>query len=477
VAELTEFGNVLGYEGICAAIAATHDQPIRLYLTVPPLVALLPHLEIFTPTLAQYRELLSRPEILGLGELYWTQLLAGDDRLLSLIELTHQSGKVVEGHGAGARGRRLQAYAVAGVSSDHEPITAEEGLERLRAGQTFMARHGEIRQDLEVLAAAWQQTADLRRITLVTDTIGAESLLEDGYLERNVQRAIDLGLEPARAVQMATINVAEHFKIGADVGSITPGRYADLLVVPDERTIKPGLVLCGGRLVAENGKLLQEPRKVNWPSAFFSSVHRSHLPEPGDFRVTADARGSVRVRAIHCRTGLVTEEAELELPVVDGELHADPASGVLKVVAIDRAFGTDGIFTGFITSYGLQRGAVASTMTWDSPLIVGISADERDLELAVARLFQTQGGAAVYLDGSLKAELQAPLAGLASEAPLASIASDLGQLRSTLHALGAVWPNPLLTLDVLTTASIPFFRITDRGYVNLKTGDHVGLFV
>lgn len=496
ITEITELGSVLGYQALRAAIDGLAGQPIKLFATLPPLAALMPHAESVAPSVEQYRGLLARPEGLGLGEVYWGNLVRGDQRLAALVESALQAGKVAEGHGAGARGPKLQAYVCAGISSDHEPITAEDGLERLRLGLTFMARDGEIRQDLEAIAPIWQEPRDLRRMALVTDGVGAEMLLEHGYLERNVQKAIDLGLEPARAVQMVTLNVAEHFKIDADVGAIAPGRCADFVLVPDERTIRPSLVLNDGRVVARDGELLEQPRPLEWPRRFFKTIGRKRLLKPEDFRVgapltpwvfsrpplppTRGERGqssAVRVRAIECVTGLVTQEAEIELPVRDGEVLADPEAGILKVAAIDRMLRTEALFVGFVKGYGLMRGAVASSITWDSQCLIVIGADERDMAMAVNRLIHINGGAAVCADERLLADFEAPLGGVLSQAPIPEIAKSLKEIRAALHALASPWPNPLLTAEVLTTASISFFRITDRGYARVKTGEAVGLFL
>jgi adenine deaminase len=477
VTEITELGSIFGYAGIVAALEALRDQPIKLFATVPPLVALLPHMEAIAPSLEEYRELLGRPEVVGLGELYWGPLIRGDERLLELVEATLEAGKVAEGHAAGCRGARFQAYAAAGISSDHEPITAEEGRERLELGQWFLSRNGEIRQDLPAYAPLWRDARlDLRRMALATDSVGAEWLLEKGSVDHNAREAIGLGLEPARAIQMVTLNVAEHFRLDHRLGAIAPGRDADLLLVEDERELRPLRVYSGGRLVAERGRLLVEPRPVTWPRGFAGSVRRRRLPRPDDLRVSADGAASRRVRLIECVSGLVTQEAEAELGPVDSELVADPAAGILKVAAFDRLLRTEARFVGFIRGYGLQRGAIATSMTWDAQCLVAIGATDRDMALAIDRLIDTQGGASVFVDGDLVAELIAPLWGTASRAPLPEIAETLAHLRRTLQQLGSPWSNPLLTADVLTTASIPFFRITDRGYVRLRTGEQVGLF-
>ena len=477
VTEITELGSLFGYAGIVGALEVMTGQPIKMFATVPPLVALLPHMESIAPTLEQYRELLARPDVVGLGELYWGPLVRGDERLLNLIETTLEAGKVAEGHAAGCRGARLQAYAAAGISSDHEPITPEEARERLALGQWHLARHGEIRQDLEAFAPLWRDAAlDLRRMALATDSVGAEWLFERGTVDHNAREATRLGLEPARAIQMVTLNVAEHFKLDHRLGAIAPGRDADLLVVEDERELRPKQVYSAGQLVAEAGRLVVEPRPASWPRAFFSSVRRRRLPRPDDLRVSAEGATIRRVRAIDCVSGLVTQEAEVELSAVDGQLLADPDGGLLKVAAFDRLLRTEARFVGFLRGYGLRRGAIATSMTWDAQCLVAIGANDRDMALAIDRLIDTQGGASVFVEGALVAEVIAPLGGMTSLDPLPALVERLTHLRQTLQDLGSPWPNPLLTADVLTTASIPFFRITDRGYVRLRTGEQAGLF-
>ena len=198
ITEITELGNVEGDLGLKAALDALLEQPIKLFATLPPLVALLPHMESVAPSLEQYRELLARPEVLGLGEVYWGPVTRGDERLLSLIESTLALGKVVEGHGAGAHGPKLQSYVCAGISSDHEPITAETGLERLWLGQTLMVRDGEIRQDLEALAPLWQAARPSANGPGDGQRWTGSSSSSTAIFERKVERAIELGLGAVR---------------------------------------------------------------------------------------------------------------------------------------------------------------------------------------------------------------------------------------------------------------------------------------
>jgi adenine deaminase len=183
--------------------------------------------------LNEVRRLLGRKEVLGLGEVYWGPALAGDKQALDIMAETLKAGKKIEGHSAGASSNKLQAYAALGVTSDHEPIAAEEALERLRLGMSVMIREGEIRRDLEAISRIKDRQIDFRRLSMSTDGIGPLQLTTSGFMDYLVRKAIALGIPPVQAIQMATLNVAEHFDLEDFIGGIAPGRFADILIVPD----------------------------------------------------------------------------------------------------------------------------------------------------------------------------------------------------------------------------------------------------
>lgn len=479
ITETTELGSVVGLDGMIAAIEAFSDQPIKIFCTAAPLCGPAPFTEEIAPSLDQMRALLARNEVVGIGEIYWANLLRYDQRLLELIVSSRRYGKAIEGHAAGAKGAKLLAYACAGVSSCHEPITAEEALERLRLGFHVMIREGEVRRDLEAISAIWQKPVSLRRLILVTDSVGPSRLIEQGYIGHVVRKAIALGLEPIKAIQMCTLNVAEHFRLDSDIGSIAPGRCADLLLIPDLRTIKPSLVISNGKAIAREGKLLVEPRRPNYPQALYRTVRMKKPFSAEDFVISLKGASSAscKARAIELVTRLVTREAEVDVPVREGVLRPDPNEDLLTVAAIDRVKETGQVFCGFLKGFGPRSGACATTMCWDSQCMVVVGADPSDMASAANRLVEIQGGAVVVSGGKRLAEFQAPIGGILSQAPITQIASELEAIDSALSRLGARFEQPLLTLDVLTTAAIPHFRITERGYVRLKDGKLVDLFV
>ncbi|MDR7435939.1 MAG: adenine deaminase C-terminal domain-containing protein [Armatimonadota bacterium] len=479
VTELTEMASILGVLGITAMLDALAGQPISFFATLPPLAAVAEFLEEGVPPVQYYRDLFLREDVVGLGEIYWGNLVLREDlRLLHLAHEAHRAGKVVEGHAAGARGQRLAAYVASGISSCHEPITAEEALERLRLGVYWMARDGEIRRDLDAFAPLWcQGNLELRHMILVTDSVGPRRLFRDGYLDRTLRRAIALGLDPVKAIQATTLNVAEHFRLDHLIGGIAPGRQADMILVDDLRNFRPWRVYCRGRLIAREGQLVVEPRSITFPGEAYQSVRLARPAEPQDFKVAAPLQeGEVRVRVIEMVTHLVTREGEARLPVHGGEVHIDREQDVIKVAALERCRGSGERFVGFVRGFGLQRGALASTMAWDSPCMVVVGTDARDMAVAVNRVAEIQGGAVVVDSGHVVAEFCAPIAGIMSPAPLPEIVEALDKVEQTMRHLGSALEDPLLGAEVLTTAAIPHLRLTQRGYARLRDGQLLGLF-
>jgi adenine deaminase len=337
-----------------------------------------------------------------------------------------------------------------------------------------MVRHGGVRRDVENVAPLWSEPLDWRRLILVTDSVDAVGLRDRGYLDRVVQRAIDTGLDPVRAIQAATLNVAEHFRLDHRLGAIAPGREADLALLPDARTIRPTLVLSRGRIVARDGAALVRARRHHYPAWLQDTVR---LPGPATaewFRLPAPPAGA-RVRALTFGEGLVTAESWLDAPEGDDALAARPADDVAKLVCIDRQAGDAARFMGLARGFGLHAGACATTTGWDAACITAIAADDDDLALAVNRVVALRGGVVVCAGGRVVAELPTPVAGIWCAGDVAAVAAADEELVAALRHLGVSHPRPLLALDILTTGAIPHLRITPRGYVRLRDGALLGL--
>ncbi|TET53834.1 MAG: adenine deaminase [Desulfobacteraceae bacterium] len=424
------------------------------------------------------KKLLLRDDILGLGETYWQIALQQQDEYLPVFEQALQSGKRLEGHSAGAKGKKLMAYVVPGISSCHEPIDAEEVLERLRMGLHVMVREGSIRSDLAAISKIKDAGIDLRRLILVTDGIGPGELLDKGYLECVVQKAIQCGFDPVHAIQMVTINVAEYFYLDGIIGGIAPGKYADMVIIPDPKTIKAEYVISKGKIIAKQGDLLVSARRHTFSAQSLNSIHLSREFEPADFSLPVEKDAThVNVRVIDQVTDLVTKELIMSVPVIDGEIRSDVSKDILKVAAIDRRYVPGKTFVGLIRGFGLRAGAIACSAAWDTSDIIVVGENGEDMAGAVNRIYALQGGVAVCVKGQILAEIPMPIFGIMCDMPVPMIAQRVEEIGRTMQDLGFPFDDPLLTINTLTTAAIPFLRICEEGLVNLKDGKTLGLLV
>jgi len=476
ITETSDIGSVLCYEGVIQFLASIKNQPVKVFITVPPLVTLSPVTEEHATTVPQLRRLLRRKDVLGLGEVYWGDVVNGNRRVLDLIAETVRQGKKVEGHSAGASGAKLQAYVSAGISSCHEPISAEEVRERVKLGLFILIREGIVRRELEAISRLKDDDAILNRLAISTDGVAPEQLINDGYMEFVVQKAIDLGFKPIRAIQMATVNVARHFAIDDEIGGIAPGKYADIAVIPDLKTIKAEYVISNGRLVSQNGRVLVPPREHRYPRSFLHTVNLARDFTADDFAIPAEG-GQVKVRLIDQVTKLVTREKFIDMPVTDGQLKADAGKDIIKVAAIERAYGTGRRSTGLIRGLGLKKGAVATTDVWDCGDIMAVGADETDMAQAVNRIKELGGGLAVCAGGRILAEMPFRVAGTMSTEPVETLADKFDRIQRAAAELGAKSSDFALTLAVLPSPAIPFLRICSSGLFNLKSNRFVDLVV
>ena len=476
VTETMEPFPVAGYEGLIDFLKSFENQPVKIFSTAPAMISISRTSNGISEQTLQ--KLLARDDIVGMGESYWQAVLQDPDNILPLFDRTLRAGKTLEGHSAGASDKKLSAYIASGISTCHEPINAEQVLERLRLGLHVMVREGAVRKDLEEVAKIKDHGIDLRRLVLVSDSISPADLMENGYMEGIVQKAIDCGFEPIHAVQMATLNVAEHFGLDHLIGGIAPGRCADLVIIPDIATIEAKMVISNGEIVAENGKLLIPPRRHDFSQKSLNSIILPREIKPSDFRIPAPAGNQkARVRAINMVTDLVTSEVVLTRPVISGKLSADANQDIIKISAIDRTHQPGNLFTGLIKGFGLKAGAIASSAAWDTSDIVVIGANDNDMAFAVNRIRSLQGGTVVCDREKILAELPLPIFGLFSDLPLETIDRQIKDVTKVAQNLGVPFPQPILSLNTLTGAAIPYLRICEEGYVNLKDGKPVFLFV
>jgi len=468
VTELGQLTSALGAAGARWLLETLRVQPIHAFATAPVISLLTTDDGTGQPMIsdAEMGALLDDPLVLGLGEVYWHRLLPEPERLLPLFAQARARKKSVEGHSAGARGVKLAAFAAAGVGSCHEPITAGEALERLRLGLHVMIREGSVRRDLEAVLAIRHDGISLRRAALVSDGIWPPDLLAHGYMDGIVQKAIDLGLPPVTAYQMVSLNVAEHFGLGAELGGIAPGRSADLLVLPDLRTVRPEVVVARGQVVARDGRCLVPLPTVPLATGVYAGPRVGAL-EPAAFAIPTPG-SAVRVRVIRVAGDIVTAEDEAQLPVVQGWLGADPVQDCCLAAVLDRR-GVDRRGLGVVRGFGLSEGAVATTISFDTADLVVVGVTAAALAAAAQRVVALGGGIAVVDgQGRVRAELALPLAGVLSPGSALEVAGRVEAVERAARALGCRLARPLLTLESLTFTAIPALRLTSRGLLDVK---------
>lgn len=477
--EMSSVADGLGYEGILEYLAAMEDQPAKVY-GLAPAISLLNSARYggrAMITVEEAERLLEMERVAGVGEVYWSRVLEQDGDAARLLAKARACGKAIEGHTAGARGRKLAASVAGGLSSCHEPITADQVLERLRLGMYTMLREGSVRQDLAATVMVANMALDCRRLVLVSDSLWPHDLVRHGHMDYVVQRAIDLGCDPVKAVQMATLNVAEYFGMDGDIGGIAPGRCADMQIVPDLHTMRPGYVISDGRVAARDGELLVEPKRGRYSAALRHTIRLPRALRPEDFAIGApNGRQEVAVRAIHLRGNVLTEERVVTLPVVDGTVPADAERGVLKAAVLDRQHNSGRRGVAFVTGSGMRKGALATSISFDGCQIAAIGASDADLAGAINRLAELEGGLVLWADGGVVAELPLPISGTMSEQPMAELAARCDQLLAACAELGATLSNPLLSLITITFTAVPALRLRLGGLLDVRKGDLVSLF-
>ncbi|RLF38462.1 MAG: adenine deaminase [Thermoplasmata archaeon] len=477
-----EIVNVLGPDVIGFLLEESEGLPVRVFLEVPSCVPASPGFEtsggrVGPEDVARW---VAVEGVVALAEVMdFQRVLRGDGAIMAEIDEALRAGRVVEGHCPGLLGRELSAYAVAGVSSDHEATTAREALERLRAGMWLEVREGSVSKNLsELLGAVLQYGLDTRHCVLATDDVSPLDLERVGHMDHLVRRAVEEGVDPVRAVQMATINTAERFGLSGIVGSVSPGRFADMVLVEDLERFRVRKVLVGGRVVAEDGVLKVDVPRPEYPGYMRETVRVPEL-SPEDFLVRAPVEeGVVRVRVIGVVEGSPrTEHRVLELEVRGGFVPPCPEMDVAKVSVIERHRATGRMSVGFVQGFGIERGALASTVGHDAHNLTVVGVDEGDMALAVRELKECGGGFAVACGGELRALVRLPIAGLVSDKPLREVCRELEEALGEAWRLGVRLERPFMTMSFLPLTAIPELRITDMGLVDAVEKRFVPLFV
>ncbi len=466
VSETAAIASVQGRDGVLAFMEDALRQPIPVFVTAPPEVPPFPEFETCHPfTLSDFKEILSQDMTVGVGEVYWTPLLDGQRELLERIAEARRAGKTVEGHAAGARGDRLQAYLGAGVTSCHESVAPEEVFEKRRLGLEVMIRCGYIRNDLKAIAPALRGRG-VEGLMLATDGYSPEMLVRDGYLNHVARLAVGYGLDPVDTVKMLSLHVARHFGLEKR-GGIAPGWLADIIAVSDLKDFEVRMVMSEGNVVWKEGEFSHPPQPCLFADSFRNSIG-IHPADEIDFYYSAKGP-EVRVRVIKIKSETVTDLMESVLPVTDdGNIMANPAQDISKMAVIYRGATSFPETVGFVSGFGLREGAVATSLSWDCNNIVVLGPNECDMAAAVNRIRELGGGMVFSLGEEIVSEVPLPIAGVMSDRHLDEVACELHEFEGTLKEMGCQLPRPSLVLQTLTFTGLPFYRLTDRGLLDMR---------
>ena len=464
VADPHEIANVLGTDGIHWLADVADEVPLDIFFMASSCV---PASTFESPrrgfTLGDLQGLLRRRRVIGLAEMMnYPGVVSGDPLELGKLELESSH---VDGHAPGLLGPGLQAYAAAGIRSDHECYTAEEGRQRLRAGMWVLIREATAARNLEALAPLVEEFGP-HRLALCTDDREPEHIAEAGHMNHVVRRAVELGISAEDALMMATLNPALWHGL-REFGAVAPGYVADLLLLPDLETFEPDTVLKRGAPVED----YPNPEVPEW----VRNTVRVAPTASNDFAIPWQG-GEARVIGL-IEGQIVTDELREEPKVEDGFAVADTENDVLKIAVVERHLGTGRIGLGFVKGFGLERGAIATSLSHDAHNIVVVGTDDGDMARAVQRLAEIGGGLVVIAERGVQAELPLPVAGILSDAPYEEVVELSDACLAAAREIGCEFPAPFQTLSFLALSVIPKLKITDRGLVDVEAFDLVPLGV
>ena len=468
-----EISNVLGLHGISFMHEAVKDLPMNVYTMLPSCVPATPfETSGFDLNSYDLSLLIDKPWVLGIAEMMnFPGVLNHDKNVMAKLELAKSRGKRIDGHAPYLSGKDLCGYIASGVKSDHECTTPEEAIEKLRLGVYVMIREGTAAKDLDALIPVLK-TSNTRKCIFVTDDRHPADLKE--HINGMVRRAVEAGVNPIKAVQVASLNTAEYFGL-KDLGAIAPGYKADLLVLPDLKTFKPDIVLKDGQVVAQDGKLAVEIPE-NDAIATRNSVNVRWITMD-DFKIPTEGEGLKQVRALEVIPHqLITKSVMSDVKVVDGNAVSNVDTDTLKICVIERHRATGNIGKGFVKGFNLKCGAIASTVAHDSHNMIVIGTNDFDMYTAAVALIKCQGGKVVVKDGEIISQLPLPIAGLMSDKEFDFVVEKCDELNKAAHSIGCKLEDPFMTMGFLSLPVIPELKITDKGVFDTNKFDFVDIF-
>ena len=479
-----EIANVFGLEGVRLMVDEAKDQPVHVWVQVPSCVPSAPGLETPGSSIGpeDVAEAMTWNGIIGLGEMMnFPGVFLGDEKMLAEMAETQAAGKVIGGHYASLDlGLPFHGYVAGGPEDDHESTRLEDAVARVRQGMKVMMRLGSAWHDVVAqVKAVTELGLDSRHFILCTDDSHSETLVEDGHMDRVVRHAIEHGLTPIKAIQMATINTAEHFGVDKDMGMIAPGRYADILFVPDLASFEVEAVYAKGQRIATRGKLTIDIPAFPYPEWATKSVHLGKILDSSDFRLASPVEnGTVAANVI----GVVENQAptrhlRMQVQAKDGEIPVDPQQDIAKIALVERHKGTGGVQMGLVSGFGFSESCgLATTVAHDSHHMIVVGTNEADMAKAANTLAEINGGQVVVKDGEVVGMVELPIAGLMSNERAEVVAKKAATVLDGFEACGCTLNNPNMQLSLLALVVIPELRISDLGLVDVTKFEFIPVF-
>ena len=482
-----EMANIFGLKGVKLMVDEAAKQPIHVWVQMPSCVPSAPGFETPGASIGpeEVAEAMTWPGIIGLGEMMnFVGVFNGDDKMISEMAATHAAGKTIGGHYPSPDlGLPFHGYVAGGPEDDHEGTRLEDAVARVRQGMKAMLRYGSAWHDVESqLGAITHLSLDSRRFVLCTDDSHAQTLSQDGHMDRVLRHAISHGLEPMTAIQMCTINAAEHFGLTREMGMIAPGRWADMVLVKDLFDFKADLVIAKGTVIAENGKCKTDLPGFSYPAWVKNSVHLNKKLEAKDFVLRAPKGHTDNVKA-HV-IGVIENQAPtrhlmMTLPVENDEVRASQitrysSADVAKIALVQRHKGMSGITMGLVSGFSFtEKCAIASTVAHDSHHMIVVGTDDEDMALAGNKLAEVGGGQVVVKDGNVIGLVELEIAGLMSTERAEVVAKKAETVLAGFRACGCKLNNPNMQLSLLALVVIPELRISDKGLVDVTKFDFI----
>lgn len=471
-ADLMEIANVAGEEGLRAMLQSMNRLPYRMLIEVSSRVPTAPGLETTGAVLGaeEVANIMEWEESVSLGELDPSKILFVKDEYIKKVADTLAKRKLVNGHAIGRLGQELNVYASSGISDDHECVNTNEMIERLKVGMKVFIREGSSERNVdELIRGVIEHELDTSNLMFCTDDKHAREIQVEGHINYNVSRAVELGLDPMKAIQIATVNSAKHFRMEDEIGSITPGRLADIILVEDWREVKPTVVIFEGNVVAENRNLLEECKVEEYPDWLKHTVTLKNPITAKSFATLSKKQdGSTKIHLIDMIPRQIINHHVLEeMQVKNGKIQVNIEKDILKLAVVERYGKNGNVGVGFVRGFELKKGALAYSMSHDHHNIVVVGTNDEDMALAVNEVARLNGGLSVACDGKILNSMELPIGGLMSEKPAEEVMAQLDILNADAKALGCGMDAPFMSLSFISLPTVPDLGLTDLGLVDV----------